>query len=129
MKTVEKPGELNTIIGKGSIFEGNIKVDHSLRVDGKFKGDITSSDTLIVGLEGEIVGNVKVKNVVLGGKINGTLVTQGKTVLESKAEFCGDIKTGKLVIDEGALFAGKCDMANGQGKNAVAQDSDKPNKG
>ncbi|MBN1542082.1 polymer-forming cytoskeletal protein [candidate division KSB1 bacterium] len=110
MKTTEKTGELNTLLGKGSSFEGNIKVEHGLRVDGKVIGDITTSDTLVVGKDGSVKGNIKAKNLVLGGSINGTVHTTGKIVLENKSVFRGEMSTGKLIIDEGALFEGKCSM-------------------
>jgi cytoskeletal protein CcmA (bactofilin family) len=112
MKTSEKPGELSTILGKGSVVEGNIKVEYSLRIDGKVVGDVSSGDTLIVGAEGEVKGNVKVKNLVLGGKITGTILAPGRTVLEAKSELRGELKTSKLVIDEGAMFDGKCSMSD-----------------
>lgn len=120
MKDTERTGELNTLLGRGSSFEGNIKVGHGLRVDGKIKGDVTTTDTLVVGKEGEVVGNVKVKNLVLGGKIKGTAEATVKIVLESKSEFRGEIRTNKLIIDEGALFEGKCAMSNiGSDKESV----------
>ena len=112
MKSTDKPGELGTILGKGAVVDGNIKVEHSLRVDGKVVGDVTSGDTLIVGAEGEIKGNVKVKNLVLGGRITGSVLSPGRTVLEARSELRGELKTGKLVIDEGAVFDGKCSMSN-----------------
>lgn len=122
MKDIEKTGELNTILGKSSNFEGNISVEHSLRVDGRVKGDIKSGDTLVVGKEGEVIGNVKVKNLVIGGRVKGTIDAVGKIVLESKSEFRGEMKTSKLVIDEGAIFEGRCSMSEEPniGKNKVA---------
>ncbi len=111
MKDIEKTGELNTILGKNSIFEGNITVEHSLRIDGRLKGDVKSSDTLVIGKDGEVNGNAQVKNLVLGGKIKGTVEAVGKVVLESKSEFRGELKTSKLVIDEGAIFDGRCSMS------------------
>ena len=48
MKGNEKIGELSTILGKGSVFEGKLNVEHTLRVDGKFTGDISTTDTLII---------------------------------------------------------------------------------
>jgi len=129
MKDIEKTGELNTILGKSSIFEGNITVEHSLRIDGQLKGDVKSSDTLVVGKDGEVNGNAKVKNLVLGGKIKGTVEAAGKVVLESKSEFRGELKTSKLVIDEGAIFDGRCSMTEaGVGdfsKGAMAAGSDR----
>ncbi|MBN2356991.1 polymer-forming cytoskeletal protein [candidate division KSB1 bacterium] len=116
MKNGDKPSELNTILGKGSVFEGNIKVEHSLRIDGRVKGDVTAGDTLIVGLDGEVRGNVKVKHLILGGKVMGSVVAPGRAVLENKAELHGELKTSKLVIDEGAIFDGKCSMTDGKSK-------------
>lgn len=114
MKKVEKSGELSTILGRGSVFEGNIKVEHSLRIDGRVKGDVTTSDTLIIGKEGEVIGNVKVKSLVVGGRVDGTVDASTKIVLENKAVFRGEMNTNKLVIDEGAIFEGKCSMKEGK---------------
>ncbi|MFQ5630819.1 MAG: polymer-forming cytoskeletal protein, partial [bacterium] len=44
----DRSGDLNTIVGKGTYFEGTVKVQSSIRVDGQIKGRITTSDTLIV---------------------------------------------------------------------------------
>ncbi len=49
MKNETKPGDLSTILGKGSEFEGKIKVGHTMRVDGKVVGDIITTDMLIIG--------------------------------------------------------------------------------
>jgi cytoskeletal protein CcmA (bactofilin family) len=110
MKNMEKTGELNTILGKGSLFEGKIIVDHSLRVDGHVKGDIDSNDMLVIGKEGDVTGNIKVKTLILGGNLKGTVLAESKIVLEASASLIGEIKTSKLVIDEGAIFDGRCSM-------------------
>src|SRR3990172_4214152 len=115
MKSIDKTGELSTILGKSSVFEGNITVEHSLRVDGKVVGNIKTPDTLVVGKEGEIVGNVSVKNLILGGKLHGKVLSSSKVVLESQSEFRGEINTLKIVIDEGAIFEGKCSMSGDKG--------------
>lgn len=113
MKNSEKTGELSTILGKNSVFEGKVVVEHSLRVDGKFKGDIQTSDTIIVGKDGRVEGNIKAKILILGGYMQGSADIKEKIVLENKAEYHGEMKTNKLVIDEGAIFDGKCSMKDG----------------
>lgn len=112
MKNTEKTGELSTILGKGTIIEGKIIVEHSLRVDGKVKGDIETTDSLVIGKEGEVNGNVKVKILIIGGKLVGSVQAESKIVLENKAFLQGEIKTSKLVIHEGAIFNGKCSMSD-----------------
>ena len=113
MKSNEKMGELSTILGKGSTFEGKLNVGHTLRIDGKFTGDIITTDTIIVGKEGNINGNIEAKMLIVGGKLSGTAKIKDKIVLETKAEFHGEMKTTRLVIDEGAIFDGRCSMKQG----------------
>ena len=65
-------GAMNTIIGKGTKFEGTMDVAQSLRIDGAFKGTLTATDTLIVGSTGELQDvSITVKNAIIGGKIKG----------------------------------------------------------
>ena len=103
-------GNLNTIIGKGSAFEGTLSVESTLRVDGRVKGTISATDSLVIGKHGDVDGDVTVNNAIIGGKLAGKLTAKGKVVLESNSMFRGELKTSKLVIDEGAIFHGKCSM-------------------
>jgi cytoskeletal protein CcmA (bactofilin family) len=112
MDDFEKTGDLNTIIGKGSVVEGTLKVQSSLRVDGRIKGQVTTTDSLVIGKEGEIEGEIRVKNAIVGGRIKGKIFASGKVVLEAKSTFHGELKTSKLVIDEGAVFEGVCSMSD-----------------
>lgn len=105
-----RSGELNTIIGKGSSLEGTLKVENSLRVDGKIKGHVTTTDSLVIGKEGDIEGEIIAKNAIIGGRVRGKINATGKVVLEAKAFFQGEMKTSRLVIDDGAVFDGRCSM-------------------
>ncbi|MEK7729755.1 MAG: polymer-forming cytoskeletal protein [candidate division KSB1 bacterium] len=113
MDDFEKSGDLNTIIGKGSAIEGNIKVQNSMRVDGRVKGQIMASDSIVVGKEGDIEGELRVKNIIIGGRVKGKIFASGKVVLEARSVFQGELKTSKLVIDDGAVFDGTCSMTEG----------------
>jgi len=107
---IQKSGNLNTIIGKGSSFEGNLKVEQSLRVDGRIKGHISTTDSIVIGKDGEIEGEIITKNAIIGGRVHAKINAAGKVVLESKAMFVGELKTTRLVIDDGAVFEGRCSM-------------------
>jgi cytoskeletal protein CcmA (bactofilin family) len=106
----ERSGELNTIIGKGSVIEGLLTVQNSLRIDGRVSGQVQVLDSLVVGKDGEIEGEIKVKNAIIGGRVKNRVLATGKVVLESHAIVHGEVKTSKLVIDEGAVFDGNCAM-------------------
>lgn len=103
-------GELNTIIGKGTSIVGDLKVTNSLRVDGKVKGNVQATDTVVVGKEGEVKGEIRAKSVFLAGKVNGNVFASGKVYLETKASIVGDISSACLVIHEGASFDGQSKM-------------------
>ena len=108
--TMAKSGDLNTIVGKGSILEGTLKVENSIRVDGRIKGDVTTTESLVIGKEGDIDGEIIAKNAIIGGRVRGKISATGKVVLEAKAMFQGEMKTARLVIDDGAVFDGRCSM-------------------
>ncbi|MCB0283264.1 MAG: polymer-forming cytoskeletal protein [Calditrichaeota bacterium] len=101
--------ELN-FIGKGTYIEGNIKTESSLRVDGIVKGKLICKNTLTLGENGEIEGDVEAANAIIGGKIKGKILVGDKLVLESKSSLTGELKAKKLIIDEGAVFDGTSDM-------------------
>lgn len=117
-----KGGELSTIIGRGSVIEGSVTVVNSLRVDGRINGNVVTPESLVVGKDGEIKGEISVGNAVIGGRVEGKILAKGKVVLEAKAYFRGELRTTKLVIDEGAFFDGSCHMTEqGRDKKQVVK--------
>jgi cytoskeletal protein CcmA (bactofilin family) len=101
--------EMN-IIGAGTVLEGKIRSQGSVRVDGKLIGEVTASESLAVGITGEIEGNVTAKNITIGGKVRGTINASEKIVFEGKSVVRADIRATRLVIDEGSIFDGKISM-------------------
>jgi cytoskeletal protein CcmA (bactofilin family) len=103
--------ELN-IIGPGTVVEGKVRSQGSVRVDGKVIGEVAASESLAVGVAGEIEGNVSAKNVTVGGKIRGSINAVEKIVFEGKSIIRGDIRATRLIIDEGCMFDGRVTMAD-----------------
>jgi cytoskeletal protein CcmA (bactofilin family) len=123
----DRSGELNTVIGKGSVIEGLLTVQSSLRVDGRVQGQVQASDSLVVGKDGEIDGEIKARNAIIGGRVKNRILATGKVVLEAHAVVHGEVKTSKLVIDEGAIFDGNCAMSE-NGRPLVLADNAKPDE-
>lgn len=109
--------ELN-FIGKGTVIEGNVSTESSLRIDGKIKGSLICKSTLTIGENGLIEGDVEANNAIIGGKIKGKVIVKEKLVLESKSSLQGELRAKKLIIDEGAIFDGTSDMGLGSGSNS-----------
>lgn len=102
--------ELN-MVGAGTVVEGKIRSQGSVRIDGKVIGEVIASESLAVGVMGEVEGNITGKNITIGGKIRGSVSAAEKVVFESKSVIRGDVRATKLVIDEGSIFDGKVSMS------------------
>ncbi len=111
-----------TIISSGVKLEGSLTSDGNVRVDGFIKGDISAKGDISIGDHGEIKGNVHADNVVVGGKIIGTVTSVEKLVLESNALLQGDISAKILVIAPGARFDGNSKMITGPNDNNSLSD-------
>ncbi len=105
-------GSVNTIIGEGTTLKGDVKVEGSIQVDGDFDGTIGASDTLVVGETGKVEGDATVANAVIGGKMYGNVFASGKIELQRGSQLLGDIKTRGLVIEDGVVFQGNCQMGD-----------------
>jgi cytoskeletal protein CcmA (bactofilin family) len=105
-------GDVNTIIGEGTILKGDVKVEGSIQVDGEFEGTIDATDTLVIGESGKVDGDVTVANAAIGGRMYGNVFASGKIELQRGSQLLGDIKTRGLVIEDGVVFQGNCQMGD-----------------
>lgn len=117
----KKEVQISTIIGMGAQCDGDFSADGVIRIDGTVNGDVTVTDMVIVGASGCINGSINARKVVIGGEVYGNLNVPEKVELTSTARVIGDITTSGLVIDEKAVFQGRCDM------NQDASKKPKPN--
>lgn len=107
---------IGTVVGRGTLIKGSIRIKNSGRIDGRVEGGVTSEEDVIVGEGGVIEGQVVSKTAVIGGKVLGSIKASTSVVLEENAELLGDIYTEQLRIADGAIFNGYCNMLK-QGEN------------
>ena len=103
-----------SILAQGCKFEGKIEVHGTLRIEGEFKGTISAPESLIIGKTGVVHAHCAVKNAIVGGQLYGNLTAENKIELQSGSRLEGDIRTKRLVIDEGVVFEGNCSMGGGR---------------
>ncbi|MCP4713758.1 MAG: polymer-forming cytoskeletal protein [Deltaproteobacteria bacterium] len=101
---------LDTLIGNGTIFEGSLTSKESICVEGLVRGKIVCEGSVIVGEKGRVDADIFADSVLLGGEVNGNIVAKTKLEITTSGKLRGDIKTGSLIIAEGVLFEGKCQM-------------------
>ncbi len=111
-KETADTGSIN-LIGNGTVIEGDIKANGDIRIDGTLTGSVSTKGKLVVGPSGKIEGEVNCQNADISGNINGKVVVAELLSLKATAKVNGDITTGKLAIEPGALFTGGCSMNTG----------------
>ncbi len=110
-------------MGKETYFKGVIQFEGTMRIDGKVDGEIISNHTLIIGETAEIEGAVRVRTVVCGGQVSGEIESGDSLHLVKPSRVKAKIQTRSLLVEEGVIFNGQCEMPEGG-----SGDSDKPKK-
>ncbi len=102
---------METVIGPQSEVEGKIISKASLRIDGRFKGDIEAKDTVMVGKTGYVEGNIKANKVIVIGEIVGNVICKGSIEILSTGKLKGDLKLGgKISVEEGGILLGTTEI-------------------
>lgn len=107
--------KIGTMIGAGTVFDGDFTSPEAVRIDGIINGNCTCEKKLILSAEGQIRGNISAQSVIISGKVDGDIVVSGKLELLSTGKIAGNITAASIVIDEGACFDGRCTMTNSVG--------------
>jgi cytoskeletal protein CcmA (bactofilin family) len=90
--------------------KGTLRFSGELSFDGKLDGDINSDGTLNLGDNAVIKGNINVNSVVMRGRVTGNVTAEDKIDIKSRTELFGDIRTPRLVIEEGVTFVGQSEV-------------------
>lgn len=107
--------------------KGTIKFEKIMNIDGKFEGElIAEHGELIVGKTGTVKANVKVKNATIEGRLDGNIEAAEKVELKQNAQLIGDLQAKTLVIEEGVVFVGQCNV-NPNGTKMEKQNVERQN--
>ena len=113
------PNTTDTVIGEGTNFEGRIKSEASLRIEGHLTGDIECIGDVIIGEHGMVKSNINARNVTIAGVVSGNVTTKGTLNITATGQLFGNTISHSLVISEGGIF---------QGQSKMLQDTNKPER-
>jgi len=111
---------LNSTIGEGSVFEGKFYISGSLKIDGKFEGEIKTDDELVVGETGKVRTNIEARAVVVAGTVIGNISAREEVRLLETAKVLGDIQAPSINIQKGVVLKGNT-IITGQQKRDVSK--------
>jgi cytoskeletal protein CcmA (bactofilin family) len=107
---VQDFGEIRAFLGEGTSFSGTLQFEGAVRIDGRFEGDVHGSDLLIVGPAAAVRAEIQVGSLVVNGRVEGNIVARKRVELLATAQVSGTIKTPTLIVSDGAVFNGSCEM-------------------
>jgi cytoskeletal protein CcmA (bactofilin family) len=107
------------VIGKSVTVKGQISSREDLTIDGEVEGSIELSEhRLTVGPHGRVHAGVRAREIVVLGSIHGNVETSDKIEIRKDGKLIGDIKTARIVIEDGAYFKGNIDISKPEVKAA-----------
>lgn len=101
-----------SVIDHGCELEGRLAFAGTLVFNGKIQGELLSSETLFVGETGQVKANVQVGIAIVNGEITGNITARERVELRASARVVGNIVTPVLLLEEGVVFDGHCQMKN-----------------
>lgn len=120
------PGDVIALLGKGSSFEGKLTFEGTVRIDGKFSGEIFTEGTLVIGEGAEVKAEIEAGNVIVQGNIVGNITATDEADLRAPGRLIGNISAPNVTMEKGAFFDGQCTMGSGAGPSAAARPAARP---
>ena len=115
-------GEINAFLGEGTDFNGKLTFEGTIRIDGKFGGEVFSPGILIIGESAVINADINVNTLILSGEVAGNIDAKTRVEIHAPGKLYGNISTPVLVVDEGVIFEGGCTMKKAeQGKVSLLE--------
>ena len=109
-------GEIRAFLGEGTSFIGTLQFEGTVRLDGRFEGEVSGSDLLIIGQSAAVRAEIQVGSLTVSGRVEGNIVARKRVELLGTALVTGSVKTPALVVSEGAVLNGTCEMRREESK-------------
>jgi cytoskeletal protein CcmA (bactofilin family) len=119
-------GDLTAFIDEASEIEGKYTFSGTVMLNGKFKGEIVSTDTLIIGEKAVVNASIRAGIVLINGEVVGNVLAGERVELRGTARVFGDVEAPVVVVEEGVTFEGKCRMTREPGGAAAVSPESPP---
>jgi len=110
---------INSIVGEGTRFSGDLNLSGLLRIDGDYSGTITTSGKVLVGKNGRAECTITAATIVIGGVVKGNIISSEKVIVLSTGMVIGNVTTPRLIVENGVILNGLC-------KISEQKDTEKP---
>jgi cytoskeletal protein CcmA (bactofilin family) len=102
--------QITALLDQGASFEGLLTFEGTVRIGGRFKGEIFTQDTLVIDAGAEVEAQIEAGTVIISGTVKGNVFARRGVVMHPPAILRGTVTTPRLQIDEGVVFEGASQM-------------------
>ena len=111
-----------SVIDDRLTISGELQTDGTVRIDGRVEGTMHRADTVIIGADGVLIGDVEAREVVVGGALHGNVSASGRVEVQSSATVQGDIRAAAVLLQEGGTVHGHVSVSAAGSESAVGAD-------
>jgi cytoskeletal protein CcmA (bactofilin family) len=104
----------DTVIGNEAYFQGTLTAKGSLRVDGRIDGSIVDAKIVTIGKTGKVKGDISCEICYVCGEVRGNITALDHVEALSGSRVDGDLRSPRIMLEEGAVFNGNCSMDAGR---------------
>jgi len=118
----------DTVIGNEAYFQGTLTAKGSLRIDGRVDGSVVDAKIVTIGKSGKVKGDISCEICYVSGEVKGNITALDHIEAQNGSRVDGDMRSPRIMLEEGALFNGNCSMDNNTPKNAERQQQPQQSK-
>jgi len=116
------PDSVDTVIGRTSFIQGTLTSQGTVRIDGRFEGEIIGEGDVFIGQDARVVAKIKARHVVVAGELRGDVEAAGKLQIGATGSLVGNAKVSQLVVEEGGVLEGSSSFRRqGEDKSAAGE--------
>ena len=102
-------------LGAGDILQGRLEVEGDLKITGKVEGELRASGDVTIDSSASVQASIEGSNVSVRGQVTGNLIARRRLTLGGKGRLAGDVKVGRLSVEDGATLNGRVTMSQEKG--------------
>ena len=121
---IEDGSFINSIVGEGTTFSGEIHLNGLLRIDGDFSGTVRTEGKVLIGKSGRAECTIRANTVVIGGVVRGNIYADEKVIVLSTGMMIGNIHSPRLIAEEGVILNGNCLIKQEESESATMEPVD-----
>ena len=106
----KKQPAIRTLVGEGTVIQGELRFTDGLRIDGEVRGDVIATgdgyNILVISEKARVTGKVRAGHVIISGNVTGPVFASELLELQPKAQVFGDVRYEALEMHQGATIDG-----------------------